>query len=244
MDVLVGVGMMTNNRLLRRTREIDKKGDGEASRRRRDEAFLQEILDYNPPVNNDVWMGQSHYHHMIPIRQQQPSCGGIKKRRRLLPNETDLLVRAFDQSQRPSPEVRDQLAARLKMSNRAIQIWFQNRRAKARRDAAEATKASLAFGPPTPTSSKSTQPVKKKTPMIGEEDRIFQEIFCMPELAWMSPPMVDSSEFIGSNNESNASDDFGTPLTWDEQPTPNNSVLLDWTDQADAWMSQFINSSP
>jgi hypothetical protein len=72
---------------------------------------------------------------------------GIKKRRRLLPEETDLLVKVFDRCPRPNNDVRDQLSERLGMSPRAIQIWFQNRRAKTKRDLQDSERSMLLFNP-------------------------------------------------------------------------------------------------
>jgi hypothetical protein len=71
-----------------------------------------------------------------------------RKRRRLLPQETEFLIHVFEQCPRPSTQVRDYLAARLGMSARNIQIWFQNRRAKVKRDFAESNgKTMLLFAP-------------------------------------------------------------------------------------------------
>lgn len=71
----------------------------------------------------------------------------IRRRRRLLPHETDFLIKVFEQYPRPSPSLRDFLAGRLGMSGRGIQIWFQNRRAKVKRDWLESGKAMLLFSP-------------------------------------------------------------------------------------------------
>lgn len=71
-----------------------------------------------------------------------------RKRRRLLPQETEFLIHVFEQCPRPSTQVRDYLAARLGMSARNIQIWFQNRRAKVKRDFVESNgKTMLLFAP-------------------------------------------------------------------------------------------------
>jgi hypothetical protein len=71
-----------------------------------------------------------------------------RKRRRLLHQETEFLVRVFEQCPRPTTQIRDYLAARLGMSGRNIQIWFQNRRAKVKRDFVESHgKTMLLFAP-------------------------------------------------------------------------------------------------
>ena len=61
----------------------------------------------------------------------------IRRRRRLQPLETDLLLRVFEMYPRPNAPMRDLLAKHLGMSPRSVQIWFQNRRAKVKRDLVE-----------------------------------------------------------------------------------------------------------
>jgi len=62
----------------------------------------------------------------------------VKRRRRLSPDETRILAEIFEQTQKPNAALRSRLAQQLDMSSRAVQIWFQNRRAKLKRDASEA----------------------------------------------------------------------------------------------------------
>lgn len=57
-----------------------------------------------------------------------------QRRRRLLPQETRILQAIFADNPRPSASARDRLAKTLGISSKTIQIWFQNRRAKTRRD--------------------------------------------------------------------------------------------------------------
>ena len=56
-----------------------------------------------------------------------------KTRRRLSASESRLLNAAFEMHPHPSAEVRAKLEKQLGMSRRAVQIWFQNKRAKRRR---------------------------------------------------------------------------------------------------------------
>jgi hypothetical protein len=58
----------------------------------------------------------------------------IKKRRRLTSQENIILNQVFEKFPRPSKEVKELIAKKLGMSMRCIQIWFQNRRAKAKKD--------------------------------------------------------------------------------------------------------------
>ncbi|ORY03276.1 homeobox-domain-containing protein, partial [Basidiobolus meristosporus CBS 931.73] len=53
-----------------------------------------------------------------------------KKRTRATPEQLAILEDAFMTNTSPNSKVREALAERIKMSERSIQIWFQNRRAK------------------------------------------------------------------------------------------------------------------
>lgn len=59
---------------------------------------------------------------------------GVKRRRRLTQEETSLLNDIFERTSKPNALVRKMLAERLNMSPRTVQIWFQNRRAKVKKD--------------------------------------------------------------------------------------------------------------
>jgi len=74
-------------------------------------------------------------------------CESIRRRRRLQPAETEFLIRIFEQYPRPNSIMREMLAQKLDMSPRGVQIWFQNRRAKVKRDLVESGKAMLLFAP-------------------------------------------------------------------------------------------------
>ncbi|CAO3702234.1 unnamed protein product [Rhizopus stolonifer] len=53
-----------------------------------------------------------------------------KKRTRVTPGQLSILEETFSMTATPDNRLRKQLAERLKMPERSIQIWFQNRRAK------------------------------------------------------------------------------------------------------------------
>lgn len=74
----------------------------------------------------------------------------VRRRRRLQPGETALLTRVFEQYPRPTAAMRELLAQQLGMSARGVQIWFQNRRAKVKRDLMESGQAMLLFTPTYP----------------------------------------------------------------------------------------------
>jgi hypothetical protein len=56
------------------------------------------------------------------------------RRKRLSQDESELLLEAFSRNPRPSQDERNELANKLGMNSRSIQIWFQNRRAKLKKE--------------------------------------------------------------------------------------------------------------
>ncbi|KAF7727030.1 Mix paired-like homeobox [Apophysomyces ossiformis] len=52
------------------------------------------------------------------------------KRKRTSPDQFRALSELFEQTDTPNYELREKLAKKLNMTNREIQVWFQNRRAK------------------------------------------------------------------------------------------------------------------
>lgn len=63
----------------------------------------------------------------MPQQQQQPV---VRKRTRATAEQLAILEDTFAVNVSPNGKLRKQLAERLKMNERSIQIWFQNRRAK------------------------------------------------------------------------------------------------------------------
>ncbi|RKP25225.1 homeobox domain-containing protein, partial [Syncephalis pseudoplumigaleata] len=55
-----------------------------------------------------------------------------KKRNRINAGQLMVLEKAFSSSPSPSSQMRTMIAHQCRMSERSVQIWFQNRRAKAR----------------------------------------------------------------------------------------------------------------
>ncbi|RIB01676.1 hypothetical protein C2G38_2230065 [Gigaspora rosea] len=64
------------------------------------------------------------------------------KRKRITQEQLADLVAMFEQTDTPSYDVREKLAKKLNMTNREVQVWFQNRRAKANRAKANEHNAS------------------------------------------------------------------------------------------------------
>ncbi len=97
-------------------------------------------LPYNNNANVNCQSSSSQSSAMFIFPHSRP----IKRRRRLSNEETRYLQEAFNQNQRPNSENRAIIANKLGLSNRAIQIWFQNRRAKLKKDSQD-TKPGLVF---------------------------------------------------------------------------------------------------
>ncbi|KAI8389367.1 Homeodomain-like protein, partial [Blakeslea trispora] len=62
-----------------------------------------------------------------------------RKRTRATPEQLAILEKSFDLNPSPNNRVREQLSRDLGMSERSIQIWFQNRRAKVKNVAKKTT---------------------------------------------------------------------------------------------------------
>jgi len=241
---------------------------------RNDEDFLQEILgpgsSGKPPLSqsSSFSSASSGFPRYSPAFSTPRSTSShIKKRRRLLPEETSCLVAAFERSQKPGQEVRDQLAARLRMSPRAIQIWFQNRRAKVKRDAAEAGKASLSFvpaarahlmahGEPGGGSGvvRRIEPAGPP-PLTPMELTRFEDLFQMPAGNGLHG---DPSILIAHSHKSSIGSstvDASTPLTWEDPAEwatnwsqldlPSGAGLPHGKDEGfsgDLWMDDFLEA--
>ncbi|RCH93841.1 hypothetical protein CU097_000698, partial [Rhizopus azygosporus] len=111
------------------------------------------ILGYSMPVEN------------LDFRPTFYNPFEIKHRRRTSRAQLKILEKSFSENPKPNATVRRILAQQLDMTPRGVQIWFQNRRAKAKllrrksartesADASSATPSSL----PTPPQEKSRSP--------------------------------------------------------------------------------------
>ena len=73
----------------------------------------------------------------------------IRRRHRLRPEETDYLTEEFEHNPKPTRQKIQEIASDIDVSERTVQIWFQNRRAKLRRLQKELTERI----PPTSTAA-------------------------------------------------------------------------------------------
>ncbi|GAA5947462.1 hypothetical protein JCM3765_001688 [Sporobolomyces pararoseus] len=65
-----------------------------------------------------------------------------KRRRRTSPTELAILEEEYQRNQRPDQPERAKIAQRLGMTNRAIQVWYQNRRQKDKKDSSSSNAGS------------------------------------------------------------------------------------------------------
>jgi hypothetical protein len=103
-----------------------------------------------------------------------------KKRKRTAPDQLKVLEDIFNGHQHPNLLLRNQLAVQLGMTPRSVQIWFQNRRAKARNmefttsgvGSVSATTTSPVTG--SPHSPPSTSSIDAKTSI---EESIYKSVY-------------------------------------------------------------------
>ncbi|ORZ05101.1 homeobox domain-domain-containing protein [Absidia repens] len=109
------------------------------------------------------------------------------KRKRISTQQCNRLKDIFQQTDTPSSEVREQLADELDMTKREVQVWFQNRRAKANRARAAAATLSI---------SNHSDPVTSSTvsarydPIIRSDHQHHSIASMMPRLA-LPPPTIN-----------------------------------------------------
>lgn len=108
-----------------------------------EEDVSQLVDDLNGSCDEDFYVPRSTGSSSLPTPHSRP----IKRRRRLTSQESRFLQEAFRKNPKPTSEARSKIAQALGMPIRAIQIWFQNRRAKSRRDSGDATPAVIGVTP-------------------------------------------------------------------------------------------------
>ncbi|KAG0241033.1 hypothetical protein BGX31_001493 [Mortierella sp. GBA43] len=98
-------------------------------------------IPQQPIQYNGVDLNQQQ-HYLDLRQQQQPHFGFFPSkvesrqdgRRRLTTEESDFLLQQFGMNERPTAQEREGFAKHLNLDRRTIQVWFQNRRAKLKRD--------------------------------------------------------------------------------------------------------------
>lgn len=94
-----------------------------------------------------------------------------KKRKRTAPDQLKVLEDVFSTHQHPNLLLRNQLAVQLGMTPRSVQIWFQNRRAKARNmEFTSSSSLSSSNQPASPSSPTKSNP-------SGIDDSVYKSIY-------------------------------------------------------------------
>ncbi|KAI9316483.1 Homeodomain-like protein, partial [Dichotomocladium elegans] len=91
-----------------------------------------------------------------------------RKRTRATPEQLSILEKTFSVNPSPNNRVREQLSRELGMSERSIQIWFQNRRAKSRQQ--QQSNNSWFCPPPPPPPPPPPSSAAFGTPMSFEDE--------------------------------------------------------------------------
>ncbi|KAJ1767310.1 hypothetical protein LPJ77_003793 [Coemansia sp. RSA 2523] len=73
--------------------------------------------------------GASRYAQIV-IKEPNTSEPKKAKRKRITPEQLKELTAVFENSDTPTHDIREELSKKLCMTNREVQVWFQNRRAK------------------------------------------------------------------------------------------------------------------
>ena len=72
-----------------------------------------------------------------------------KTRTSITPQQLEVLMAVYNREQRPSKLVREDLMAKTGLEMKVIQVWFQNRRSKEKRDGTTAATPTTSIGMPT-----------------------------------------------------------------------------------------------
>ncbi|CAH2355401.1 homeobox protein Yox1p [[Candida] railenensis] len=92
----------------------------------------------NSPIESKAYAFISHSPATFP--NQEPSIDNAplarRKRRRTSPNELSILNKEFDLGSTPNKSRRIEIAGRVSMTEKAVQIWFQNKRQSLRKHSA------------------------------------------------------------------------------------------------------------
>ncbi|KAJ2356425.1 hypothetical protein IWW50_005430 [Coemansia erecta] len=75
-------------------------------------------------------VGGAGCYAQIVIKEPNTSEPKKAKRKRITPEQLKELTAVFDKSDTPTHDIREELSKKLGMTNREVQVWFQNRRAK------------------------------------------------------------------------------------------------------------------
>ncbi|CAO3671632.1 unnamed protein product [Rhizopus stolonifer] len=78
-----------------------------------------------------------NYTTQSKLRIKSHEGSGRPKRKRISSHQLEVLTNIFEQIKTPNHQLREHTAKELNMTNREVQVWFQNRRAKLNRKKAQ-----------------------------------------------------------------------------------------------------------
>ncbi|KAK7207159.1 hypothetical protein BZA70DRAFT_270622 [Myxozyma melibiosi] len=145
----------------------------------------------------------STYPHREPEIDNAPLAR--RKRRRTSPNELQILYSEFERCAKPPRHVRQDIAERVGMTEKAVQIWFQNRRQSSRRALQQQKKPRNQRPAPASASSSLSSVPDSSSPASLSESRSSQPSSSSPgpespsssasasHLAYLPFPQADSS---------------------------------------------------
>ncbi|KAG0321127.1 Cytochrome c oxidase assembly protein cox11, mitochondrial [Dissophora globulifera] len=82
-----------------------------------------------PDIGLGLYPSRTRY-----LATSPPAISVLKRRRRLTNEESEFLLHRFGLNERPTAQERESFAKHLNLDRRTVQVWFQNRRAKLKRD--------------------------------------------------------------------------------------------------------------
>jgi hypothetical protein len=136
-----------------------------------------------------------------PSSSQHISGTGRRKRHRTTTEQRSQLELVFQRTPTPNQAVREQLASTLGMSPRRVQIWFQNKRAKARKSRAQSQHSALGISssemrPLTPPSVSS---YSNLTPLTSQQ--LSSLVSVLPQNAQKQNQIQNSNGAIPQQNQ-------------------------------------------